>query len=223
MEKTTHQGSSGSSNTSRASRFRHSIEIRECQNCGNEMYIRTSWTDRNPGRRFWQCLDLSKQSITTGNSGGLANHRPPPLTGRPDPTGANLGRHSRQARPDLLSLAWHALAGRSESTTGEYLGYNYADFGFLSYGTYWRKIRKLVLSEVLSAWRLEKFSHTRVSEVEICIRELHSAVIAAQSPATGEAMINISHWLEKLTLNLMVKMIAGKRYKTEGVEDEELN
>nr|GME03603.1 cytochrome P450 CYP82D47-like [Ipomoea batatas]GME09398.1 cytochrome P450 CYP82D47-like [Ipomoea batatas] len=114
-----------------------------------------------------------------------------------------------------------ALAGRPESTAGEYLGYNYAGFGFLSYGPYWRKIRKLVLSEVLSARRLEKFSHTRVSEVEICIRELHSAVIAAQSPATGEAMINISHWLEKLTLNLVVKMIAGKRYKTDGAEDEE--
>nr|GMD12257.1 cytochrome P450 CYP82D47-like [Ipomoea batatas] len=116
-----------------------------------------------------------------------------------------------------------ALAGRPESTAGEYLGYNYAGFGFLSYGPYWRKIRKLVLSEVLSARRLEKFSHSRVSEVEISIRELHAAVIAARSPATGEAMINISHWLETLTLNLIVKIIAGKRYKTHGLEDHEAN
>ncbi|XP_019178644.1 PREDICTED: cytochrome P450 CYP82D47-like [Ipomoea nil] len=116
-----------------------------------------------------------------------------------------------------------ALAGRPESSAGEYLGFNYAGFGLGSYGPYWRKIRKIVMSEVLSARRLEKFSHTRVSEVETCIRELHSAVIAAQSPATGEAMINMSHWLEKLTLNLIVKIIAGKRYKTAGVEDDEAN
>nr|GLL30819.1 hypothetical protein VITISV_016031 [Ipomoea trifida] len=36
-------------------------------------------------------------------------------------------------------------------------------------------------------------------------------------------MINISHWLETLTLNLIVKIIAGKRYKTHGLEDDEAN
>lgn len=134
----------------------------------------------------------------------------------------------REALRECFTTYDKVLAGRPESSAGEHLGYNNAGFGFLSYGPYWRRIRKIVLSEVLSARRLEKFSHARVSEVETSIRELYSIVAGKQSPAAGDGsldnspvMINVGNWIEKLTLNLMVKMIAGKRYRTDDFKDDE--
>ncbi|XP_019183765.1 PREDICTED: uncharacterized protein LOC109178688 [Ipomoea nil] len=48
--------SSSSSCTRRRYNVGGSVEIRECE-CGNELVIRTSWTDRNPGRRFFHCSE----------------------------------------------------------------------------------------------------------------------------------------------------------------------
>ncbi|XP_055832880.1 nicotine N-demethylase CYP82E3-like isoform X2 [Solanum dulcamara] len=107
------------------------------------------------------------------------------------------------------------LAGRPNSSAGIYLGYNNAAFGFSDYGPYWRNIRKLVLLEVLSSKRLEQFKRVRVIEVETNIKELYSSILKS---GTGPSRVNMSQWFEQLTLNVIMKMITGKRYKT---EDEE--
>uniref|UniRef100_A0A5B6ZXT1 Uncharacterized protein n=1 Tax=Davidia involucrata TaxID=16924 RepID=A0A5B6ZXT1_DAVIN len=114
-----------------------------------------------------------------------------------------------------------ALAARPISSAGKYIGYNNAAFGFASYGPYWREIRKLVLLEVLSTRRLETFKHVRVSEVEISIRELYS--LSRKSNEDGPAKVVISQWIDELSLNIIVKMIAGKRYyrNEDGAKDEE--
>lgn len=104
------------------------------------------------------------------------------------------------------------LAGRPASSAGVYLGYNNAAFGFADYGPYWRNIRKLVLLEVLSSRRLEQFKQVRVTEVETNIKELYSSILKSGS---GPANVNMSQWFEQLTLNVIMKMITGKRYKTE--------
>ncbi|KAF3646442.1 cytochrome CYP82D47 [Capsicum chacoense] len=104
------------------------------------------------------------------------------------------------------------LAGRPASSAGIYLGYNNAAFGFADYGPYWRSIRKLVLLEVLSSKRLEQFKHVRVTEVETNIKELYSSIMKS---GNGPTRVNMSEWFEQLTLNVIMKMITGKRYKTE--------
>ncbi|PHT32847.1 hypothetical protein CQW23_29184 [Capsicum baccatum] len=43
-----------------------------------------------------------------------------------------------------------------------------------SYGDYWRKIRKIVINEVLSSSKLEKLRNVRVSEVKTSIKDLYS-------------------------------------------------
>lgn len=105
------------------------------------------------------------------------------------------------------------LAGRPASSAGIYLGYNNAAFGFADYGPYWRNIRKLVLLEVLSSKRLDQFKHIRVTEVETNIKELYSSIL--KSGSTNPSKVNMSKWFEQLTLNVIMKMITGKRYKTE--------
>ncbi|PHT26018.1 hypothetical protein CQW23_34364 [Capsicum baccatum] len=152
-----------------------------------------------------------------------------------------------------------------------------------SYGDYWRKIRKIVINEVLSSSKLEKLRDVRVSEVKTSIKDLYSLfpitgdqnldfpVTADHFPVTRDnfpvggddisfivdgddvikqkkqplteiqgkdsynkvflsdpsldpthggsfsakgdkVKVNITNWIEKLTLSLIVKKIAGKSY-----------
>ncbi|KAL3531081.1 hypothetical protein ACH5RR_010403 [Cinchona calisaya] len=99
------------------------------------------------------------------------------------------------------------FASRPNSNAGIYLGYNYAAFGFAPYGPFWRQMRKLVLLEVLSNRRLENLRHVRVSEIEMSIKELFSVI----NDNRGTKVV-ISDWLEQLTLNMIVRTIAGNRY-----------
>ncbi|KAJ8570581.1 hypothetical protein K7X08_037553 [Anisodus acutangulus] len=108
-----------------------------------------------------------------------------------------------EAAKDCFTIHDKELAARPISLAAEHYGYNYARFSFANYGPYYCQVRKLVLQNVLSSTRLEKVKHVRISEVEISIKELYSE---------SSKVINISQWFEKLTLNIIVKMIAGKRY-----------
>lgn len=101
------------------------------------------------------------------------------------------------------------LAKRPESSHGVYLGYNYAGFGF-THGPYWRDVRRLVQQEMLSLPRLEKMRHVRESEVGMSIEELH------RESKGGNVVVVISQWIEKLTLNIIMRMINGGRCRDEG-------
>ncbi|PHU15718.1 hypothetical protein BC332_16923 [Capsicum chinense] len=132
---------------------------------------------------------------------------------------------SYDAVKDCLNINDKVFAARLGILVGEYIGYNNAMLFLASYGDYWRKIRKIVINEVLSSSKLEKLRDVRVSEVKTSIKDLYSLF-----PITGDqnldfpVTVNITNWIEKLTLSLIVKMIAGKSYgrvEKGGNEEEE--
>ncbi|KAG5566717.1 hypothetical protein RHGRI_002311 [Rhododendron griersonianum] len=102
------------------------------------------------------------------------------------------------------------LASRPQSEASKYLGYNMAGFGFAPYGPFWRGMRKLVAVELLSAHRLELFKHVRVSEIDSSIKQLYT-LSKTNRPKEQEALAIIP-WLEQLTLNIITRMVSGKRY-----------
>ena len=67
-----------------------------------------------------------------------------------------------------------ALAGRPRSSQRKYLGYNYAVFGFINYGKFWLKMRKITMLELLSSRRLETLKNVQVIEVDTLIKNLYS-------------------------------------------------
>ncbi|XP_019160101.1 PREDICTED: uncharacterized protein LOC109156721 [Ipomoea nil] len=69
--------SSSSSTSRRRYNFGDSIHSHECQ-CGNQVVLRMSWTDRNPGRRFWQCSEFGQG----GNGCGFFDWADPPMCSR---------------------------------------------------------------------------------------------------------------------------------------------
>ncbi|PHT98285.1 hypothetical protein BC332_32805 [Capsicum chinense] len=133
---------------------------------------------------------------------------------------------SYDAVKDCLNINDKVFAARPGSLVGEYIGYSNAMLFFASYGDYWRKIRKIVIKGVLSSSRLEKLRDVRVSEVKTSITELYILfpITGDRLPFSGENLdfpmtggdfqvkVNITNWIEKLTLSLIVKMIAGKSY-----------
>ncbi|XP_023892234.1 xanthotoxin 5-hydroxylase CYP82C4 [Quercus suber] len=116
---------------------------------------------------------------------------------------------SWEVAKDCFTINDKALASRPTTVAAKHMGYNYAVFGFAPYSSFWREMRKIATLELLSNRRLEMLKHVRFSEVEIGIKELYSLWVQNGS---CPLLVDLKHWLEELTLNVVVRMVAGKRY-----------
>ncbi|KAF9591650.1 hypothetical protein IFM89_005231 [Coptis chinensis] len=104
------------------------------------------------------------------------------------------------------------LATRPTSIAVEIMGYNYAMFGLGPYGSYWREVRKIAIVELLSAHRLQLLKHVRISEINTCIKELNQASTTNSNNGKSPLLTDMQGWFSDLTLNVTVRMVAGKRY-----------
>ncbi|MED6155597.1 hypothetical protein PIB30_006463 [Stylosanthes scabra] len=120
---------------------------------------------------------------------------------------------------DCFTTNDKALASRPMSSQGVYIGYNYAGVSFAPYGSFWTKQRKLATLELFSSRRVESLRHVYESEINALIKDL-LLYSAGNSPVK---VVVVSEWLERLTFNIMTKMMAGKRYFSylKDVEDVE--
>lgn len=108
------------------------------------------------------------------------------------------------------------LATRASIAAGKHIGYNNAIFALAPYGEYWRNIRKMVTIELLSAHRLEKLKHIRFSEMDLFIKELFG-FCSAQNMS---AHVDMSEVLERLTFNINLRMLVGKRFSSSAYGQE---
>lgn len=115
-----------------------------------------------------------------------------------------------------------SVSSRPKLAVGKYLGHNYANYGFCPYGAYWRELRKITASELLSNRRLELLKHIRASEVEGSIKELHKLWSTKSDKAEHVyVLVEMKQWFGDLNLNVILMMIAGKRFYGAGVASEE--
>ncbi|XP_057473361.1 dimethylnonatriene synthase-like [Actinidia eriantha] len=101
------------------------------------------------------------------------------------------------------------FASRPIMAVGKYLGYGNAMFSVAPYGPYWRDVRKMAMLELLTKHQLEKLRHVRESEVDMCVRDLYSSCEKNRERSTARVVMN--EWFERLTFNVIVRMLAGKR------------
>ncbi|KAK7351673.1 hypothetical protein VNO77_11285 [Canavalia gladiata] len=102
-----------------------------------------------------------------------------------------------------------ALSSRPTTLATKHMGYNYAVFGFAPYTPFWREMRKMATLELLSNRRLEMLKHVRVSELNMAIRDLYNSCLQNGSHSL---LLQLNQWFEDLTLNMVVRMVAGKSY-----------
>ncbi|XP_019187199.1 PREDICTED: cytochrome P450 82C4-like [Ipomoea nil] len=118
------------------------------------------------------------------------------------------------------------MAARPTTCAGKYLGYDYAVFTFSTNNSYWRNVRKLVVVELLSSRRMEKLKHVWVSELQANINEFYTTIAMDNDKNNNNPSapkVNMSRWFGHLTLNLIMQIVAGRRYeyRSDGVVSEE--
>lgn len=107
------------------------------------------------------------------------------------------------------------FVGRPKTAAGKYTTYNYSDITWSPYGPYWRQARKMCLVELFSARRLESYEYIRAEELRSLQLELFKA-------SRGKAVIKLKDYLSTVSLNVISRMVLGKRYLDEGSSENSI-
>ncbi|KAL4279698.1 hypothetical protein GQ457_03G039140 [Hibiscus cannabinus] len=113
-----------------------------------------------------------------------------------------------------------AVTNRPGTIAAEHLGSNYAMAGVAPYGSYWREMRKVINIALLSNRRIEILKHVRASEAQVSVKELYKTWLKGKNDS-GHASVEMKQWFGDLTLNVILRMVAGKRYFGGGAKGEE--
>jgi cytochrome P450 family 82 subfamily G polypeptide 1 len=124
---------------------------------------------------------------------------------------------SREIAKECLTKNDQVFASRPNVAAGRYLGYNNAILALAPYGNYWRNMRKIATIELLSSHRLEKLKHVRDLEIYSLLKNLYTFV----KNSNGAIEVPISKYLDHMTFNIIVRMIAGKRFGGETINQED--
>ncbi|XP_027178873.1 cytochrome P450 71A1-like [Coffea eugenioides] len=98
------------------------------------------------------------------------------------------------------------FAGRPKTAAGKYTAYDYTNVTWSPYGPYLRQARKIFLTELFSAKRLESYEHIRVEEMNSLLLQLFKSL--------GKPIV-LRDYLSTGNLNLISRMVLGKRYIVE--------
>ncbi|KAJ6711287.1 FLAVONOID 3'-MONOOXYGENASE-RELATED [Salix purpurea] len=93
------------------------------------------------------------------------------------------------------------------------LNYNNSDMGSTDYGDHWRNLRRISALEIFSTSRLTSLFSIRRDEVNILTRRLYRV------SSHGYAKVELRSMFFHLTSNVIMRMVAGKRYYGEDVKE----
>ncbi|CAL5367029.1 unnamed protein product [Camellia sinensis] len=107
------------------------------------------------------------------------------------------------------------LANRPRLIIGKYFAYNYTGIGASNYGDHWRNLRRLMALEIFSTSRLNGFLSIRRDEIKLLLRRLY------RNSSHDFARVELKSKFSELTFNIIMRMIAGKRYYGDDEEAKE--
>ncbi|MBA0585650.1 cytochrome P450 81Q32 [Gossypium raimondii] len=123
---------------------------------------------------------------------------------------------SPSATEECLSKNDTVFANRPRLLAGKHLGYDYTTLVWAPYGDHWRNLRRVASLQLLSSNRVQKYLGIPMDEVKSLVVRLFRST----SKGSGEfQVVEMKSMFFELTLNVMMRMIAGKRYCRDG-EDE---
>nr|QWK52302.1 cytochrome P450 81H1 [Isatis tinctoria] len=98
------------------------------------------------------------------------------------------------------------LANRPRFTVGKYVAYDYTSMVTAPYGDHWRNLRRITALEILSTNRLNGSAEIRRDEVKRLLQKLHGLSVE------GPVKVELRPLLTGLTLNVIMRMMTGKRF-----------
>ena len=94
------------------------------------------------------------------------------------------------------------FASRPKTQAAEYLSYGGKGMVFTEYGPYWRHVRKLCTTQLLSASKVEMLGPLRREELGVFVKSVEKVA------ASGD-VVNLSEQIGELMSNIVCKMILG--------------
>ncbi|KAJ9559785.1 hypothetical protein OSB04_004945 [Centaurea solstitialis] len=134
---------------------------------------------------------------------------------------------SPSAAEECLTTNDVVFANRPRMLFGKIIGMNYTSLAWSPYGDNWRNLRRIAATEILSIHRLNEFHEIRVDESRLLLRKLmisssilsnsytNSHVNMKDSNSSSDSSyshVNMKSAFYEFTLNVMMRMISGKRY-----------
>ncbi|XP_062102604.1 cytochrome P450 81Q32-like [Humulus lupulus] len=114
------------------------------------------------------------------------------------------------------------LANRGRSLVGKYLGYNYTTMITASYGDHWRNLRRIGSIEIFSASRLKSCLDTRRDEIKRLLSTLaRNSLRGSDHNKFDFAKVEMKTLFSNLAFNIIMRMVAGKRFYGDDVADQE--
>ncbi|KAF7849468.1 hypothetical protein BT93_L0762 [Corymbia citriodora subsp. variegata] len=108
------------------------------------------------------------------------------------------------------------LANRPPSLVNKHLGYNYSTIMAAPYGDHWRNLRRICTAEIFSSHRLNVSLGIRKDEVKRLLRKL---LLCRSGGSFTSVELRVA--LTELTFNVIMRIMAGKRYYGEDVSHVE--
>ena len=112
------------------------------------------------------------------------------------------------------------LSSRPFQLTAKYVAYNYTTVGTAPYGDHWRNLRRICALEILSSNRLTNFLHIRKDEIRIMLMRLSRDTTHSQGGSCF-THVELEPLFSDLTFNNIVRMVTGKRYYGDDVNNKE--
>ncbi|KAA0056716.1 cytochrome P450 CYP82D47-like [Cucumis melo var. makuwa] len=113
------------------------------------------------------------------------------------------------------------VSSHPKSVAGKLLGYNYAAFGTRPYDSFYRSMRKIVVSEVLSNRRLELQRDVRVSEVKKSLKQVYNQWTKREE-GSNSILVDVEELIGNINLKVVLMMVCGKRFLGVSGEVEEM-
>ncbi|KAJ4849349.1 hypothetical protein Tsubulata_050643 [Turnera subulata] len=107
------------------------------------------------------------------------------------------------------------FANRPFFSNSRYLTYNHSTMGAAPYGDHWRNLRRIGSIEIFSPSRINMFVDVRKDEVKRLVRRLYHVC------NKGFAKVKLRPMFMDLSFNVIMRMVAGKRYYGEELEQVE--
>ncbi|KAJ4978455.1 hypothetical protein NE237_009235 [Protea cynaroides] len=107
------------------------------------------------------------------------------------------------------------FANRPRLLSGKHLNYDYTTIGAASYGHHWRNLRRFTALQIFSMNCLNKSSLIRQDEIRLLLGKLF------KDAQHGFAKVELKSRFSELAFNIIIRMVAGKRYYGDDLEDLE--
>ncbi|KAK2976100.1 hypothetical protein RJ640_009532 [Escallonia rubra] len=107
------------------------------------------------------------------------------------------------------------FANRPHLLLRKHIDYNYTSITAAPYGPHWRNLRRFITLEIFSTAKLNTFLSIRQEETRSLVKNLF------RDSQQSFAKVEIKSKLSELSFNIIMRMVAGKRYFGVEVEDNE--